>query len=487
LASGFIGLRNDRTVVVLDAGGANPRELVAEPGQHVLSIAVRGDRALALLEAADKVRGRWVQAATGSWGAATPDLPIDGERAALSVDHRRIAGMKHGQLVIVDAATGKVKSRFVDEDGFVNDPSLRPIGFSRSGQLALVSQDQLCWWDGKDLDTLVSAGAAAVGGNDLIAESDRSLVIAGAQDDGPEYLGYRMGSLSGVAPKGKGFLATDGVSLVELDAQFATRRVFELPKIAGNYELTTLRLVDAKHVVGDSYSGTERGTYLVDLEKGNVSAVAAESMFVDFNQRTGLVAYFADGHMQLRRWDRKKKAYSDAVTIPGSAMANDFDRAVVLLEPATPGGASVAHVRIDMELLATITFFKVSGEPMKIVQTKQKTRQLTDENAVAEQLISASLRRGPVRNPARTLSAQLHDERITLRDATGADRWTIPAAGATALLWTSSGELTATGEGFGRLDLDTGAWLERRCGWIFERSYTNDAEFFAGASMCEAP
>ena len=49
--------------------------------------------------------------------------------------------------------------------------------------------------------------------------------------------------------------------------------------------------------------------------------------------------------------------------------------------------------------------------------------------------------------------AELHDLRITLRDAGGAERWSIPNAGVHALVWTPRGELFAAGpeeQGCGR-------------------------------------
>jgi len=63
----------------------------------------------------------------------------------------------------------------------------------------------------------------------------------------------------------------------------------------------------------------------------------------------------------------------------------------------------------------------------------------------------------------------------------------VSAAGATSLLWTSSGDLLAYGAGIGRLDVETGAWLDHRCGWSFGRTDTSPPFIGGETEICEEP
>jgi hypothetical protein len=74
---------------------------------------------------------------------------------------------------------------------------------------------------------------------------------------------------------------------------------------------------------------------------------------------------------------------------------------------------------------------------------------------------------------------------MSLRDADGTVRWIVPASGATDVVWLGSGELIATGGGVARVDLETGAFSDRRCGWQFGL-WTEPVEQFASTMMCEA-
>jgi hypothetical protein len=474
VGDGFVAVRADRAVVMLDSRGALRGALLGEPGQHVLSVAVRGNAAIALLDVAGKVRGRWIDVPTARWGALTGVLPIDGMHVALSTDAKRIAGVDVGGVRVVDIASGKTKSRYVDED----DRRLRPIAFSRSGRLALVNHDELCWWNGKQLTEIMRFGAAALGGNTLVADHGPSLAIAVPDSAEPEYLGYRMATAIDVLAKRNGFVATDGESVVDLDATFTLRK--ELPLT--DRGLDDAYIIDSTHVVGSSYVDRARGTYVVDLDAHTATLAAPDSYQMRFQRDSGLLTYIADKRTYLRRWERKKKAFGPAVEIPGSAFDSLLNEGTVVVDAKT-----VAQVNVDATPRATITFFDVSSkDPLELTKSRVKTKLLDaswfDTHVNVTELVTPL--RNRLRSPDRTVSAELHDDRITLRDANGTERWTMPAAGATALLWTSSGDLIAYGAGMGRIDLANGRWQDRRCGWIFGRSSQTDN---GRAGMCEAP
>jgi len=80
------------------------------------------------------------------------------------------------------------------------------------------------------------------------------------------------------------------------------------------------------------------------------------------------------------------------------------------------------------------------------------------------------------------------DGRMTLRDAAGAEQWIVSAGGASDVVWNARGELVAYGDGIARVDLATGAWLERQCGWWFGLwDYDDDRADAMSSLMCEGP
>jgi hypothetical protein len=88
-------------------------------------------------------------------------------------------------------------------------------------------------------------------------------------------------------------------------------------------------------------------------------------------------------------------------------------------------------------------------------------------------------------SPDGALAATFAADRVTLRDAAGTLRWTIAAPGVSALAWTPHGELIALANGIVKLDLETGAFGARRCGWLF--GVTHEPSFEGSpAVVCDA-
>jgi len=61
----------------------------------------------------------------------------------------------------------------------------------------------------------------------------------------------------------------------------------------------------------------------------------------------------------------------------------------------------------------------------------------------------------------------------------------LPANGVTKVAWSSSGELLAFGGGVGVMDVATGAFTERRCGWDFGLWPEPNDENNFGAELCK--
>ncbi|HET9989411.1 MAG TPA: hypothetical protein VFQ65_12860, partial [Kofleriaceae bacterium] len=86
----------------------------------------------------------------------------------------------------------------------------------------------------------------------------------------------------------------------------------------------------------------------------------------------------------------------------------------------------------------------------------------------------------------RTLIAELANDRITLLDHDGNVRWARPAAGARGLAWNRDDELIAFGDGIAHVELDTGEFTDRRCGWDFGL-WDTPPQTLTNARMCVLP
>jgi len=84
----------------------------------------------------------------------------------------------------------------------------------------------------------------------------------------------------------------------------------------------------------------------------------------------------------------------------------------------------------------------------------------------------------------RTLIAELEDGRMTLHDRDGNERWMRTARGAIGLAWNANDELIAYGQGVATVDLETGDFIDARCGWQFGVWEQPRDEAFGTGQMC---
>jgi hypothetical protein len=494
---GFVGLRDDRAIVGIPLDGAALATLVADPGEHVTSLAVRHGRVLAMLENGSEVRGRWVEPADGlHWGARTAVLPIGPGPVALSPDGTRVAGVARNtkSAAIIELARGRVIARPYKET--FPDPKLRPAGFLTNGVVVFASGvDNVFWWgrDAPDDTFALSRGPIAVGDNLAVGASSEVLVLAGARDEGTiEYLGYRMGTTQSVLPIGKRLLATDGRAVIEIDETLHTRAVHEMPTEDASRSWYGVTLVDRTHVIASSYAKNGTGLYLVDLATDKATLVGDKEGLLGYEPSTRMLALQSQTQQLIRIYDPKTATFGAATVLPVSLSDNPR---VKLLDPARAGGNVLGIATNASQVLDSVHVMLVkSVDPTRaspIELGRQRDLKVDDDfwdtngdsASLIDRVITATSRQS---SPDGSRTAELHDARITLRDATGAETWTVPSAGATAVTWMPDGSLIAHGAGIARLDLASGAFVQRQCGWRFGR-WDLHPEGFGITTMCEAP
>jgi len=79
---------------------------------------------------------------------------------------------------------------------------------------------------------------------------------------------------------------------------------------------------------------------------------------------------------------------------------------------------------------------------------------------------------------------ELGNSRLALRDPSGAERWTRTADGIQDVVWMANDELLVLGAGIGVLDVETGSFVRRQCGWDFKLTADPTPDAHAAAYLC---
>lgn len=491
---GFVALRDDHAIAAFDLEGESRGVLVAEPGEHVVSLSTRHDRVLALIERDDAVYGRWVTHGESlRWGDRTRPLPLRADHVVLSPSGATVAGVATNEksIAVVELASAKVVVRPLRRSE--RDQRLRALGFLADSVLAMTSaQERVEWWGRPDLeDSPFARDAIAIADGVLVADSVAgTLALAGTTGESA-FLGYRTGMLSSLRPFDDGYLVTDSTSVIELDRDFHTRAVHELPRDpqaprAWNGVIP----VDATHVLATTYANGGNAVYLIDLPKRSATLVASRVYVSGFEPTTGLLAlHRVGGGLDIARFDPVAGAFGPTAPI-------DVDtRGAVrpwLLDPALADGHVAAIVTDDGVETAQLTLLRFATErddrwieiasqrEVKLGQAWWDTD--GDPWSIVRRVLPRARR---LRSPDGAYTAELAGQRITLRDARGRVRWTAATRGAHALAWTPRGELVAYGAGAALVDLATGAQTGAQCGWRFGR-WELPPDGFGSAMQCHA-
>jgi hypothetical protein len=489
----FLARCDDGAIVRIGADGTRVGELRPGAHQHVTALAVRRGAALAIIDAGGEIRGRWIDVATMRWGKATPPLAIDGTHVELAPGHHAIAAAAEGgkELRVIEVTTGTLVYSPVAVN-FV-DPRLRPVGFQTDDVLA-VTRGGGVWWRSQSYETgensAFAAGAAAVGDAGVVAETEGGLVLQDAATMESEYLGYQLASPSRLrALDGGGWLATDGKTIAAIDGGLHTTRAYDLAEVSGfKYGFADVRFVDDRHAIAFGYATPGEDIYFFALDHGTATRVAATLGLIYYDADRRVLEYRVKDAIAFARYDAKAETFGPEASlhIDGNSWTVRF------LDPSKSPDLAVAvdaTYAYDHTTTATITRIRAIRDngtlDIRSVRHVELAGAWWRTNGNLETLVGAAQALAtPVRpSPDGTLVAELIGERVTLRDARGAERWTANAAGATDLVWNHDGVLAGIGAGMARFDVATGEVTALQCGWRFgrwKRPVTPGA-----ATMCE--
>jgi hypothetical protein len=429
---GILALRDDSSIALYDFAGVQRGELTGFAREHIRSLAVRRDRALAIAETAGNVHGRWIELDGGlSWGKKTPRLPIRSTHVALSPDHRRVAGTTaRGAFAIVDLKRGDFLGHPIGEasdntvDGDVADPAKAidntVLGFVDGDTVAVLEQDTLWEWTDRTSRDSQDSTRSRIQGGDVAAQHavgddvvvlsswDESLTIV--RRDSVKHLGYMISGQVTIEPGDDRFLLTNGEALVELDRNFRVRKWFDFGRLPARLERKiTVQLFDTHRAIVEveytnSGGGYSRGVYLVDTKFG-IATTIGNHYLLTFERNSGVILVpeqLPDDkpgtHYQtynLLRCNRKTGRFGEPFRDTNTSM---IPRYALSFDPERSNGYTAVIIGYFSAGGQGIEMLRVVGDGIEVVRTSEITPSDPTDAFFAEQLLEVLDRVG-VRTP----------------------------------------------------------------------------------------
>ncbi|MEO8549699.1 MAG: hypothetical protein ABI678_06990 [Kofleriaceae bacterium] len=466
---GFVVLRDDQQLALFDPRGGRRGELEPAPGERIAKLVASGDHVLAVMTARGAKRmARWIDDL--AWGARSARFECDEDGSVfLSPDGRELLATAGGKadVVRVDLATGKVAA--IGNDADTNRRFDAALGYLGARRVRYLRDGGVFEWNDGEVRPLATElgvtwlpterGAIGGGGAHYVIVETRGAA---------KYLGYRADRLVDLVPaKAGGWVATDGASLVHLDARLRSDRTFTTPFPEPENWLQPITLIDERHVVIED--DQKRFLYQLGQEAGEL--IESTGWGLGFERSTNLA--LIPGTQQALHWNPSKHAFDpDPVTLSDEPYGP-----VRLYDPRAHAGMIAAQIN-EVQEATTLVPGKEQITRREVFALGPHERHRDVHSYVPfDDLFSG--RSGPNLEPLLpeavqwaesadgTLIAELAGGRITLHDRAGNVRWVRTADGARGLAWNDADELVAFGAGAALVDLETGAYRLRQCGWRF--------------------
>ena len=472
----FVALRDDGAVDLVDVHGAVTATLVSDPGHRVGSLAVAGDRVLAIETSGGVVHGRWVEldASGARWGPQTARLAVDPSHAvALAPDGRSVVGYEpfrpheeQHRLWRIELASGRVLET-ADVD---LRQDVQPLGFVDGSALAWTYREGVALWRHGKLELLHEGDAVAAVGKDVLVRGCRGGLEVRRGGGDARYVGYTIAAASEVVAAPGGWVVVAGDRVLRLDEHFALRAVIALRR-----GLTDVHVIDARHAIATPLDPGLTRLLWFDLDAPahgtelQTSGGQASQVF-DLDRPSGRIAYGDAKHVVFARYD----AHAAKLTTASELVADDktIDGVyvgVLLLDPARDGGRQAVVLAEFPEPDADdhMRYVPVTGiEPLR---TGSATEVAVHRANTAEAFFAAAGLRRTLRVPSGDGAwvAQLAGGRLSLFTRTGELRWSVAVPGAVDLAWSDAGALAIAGDGISRVDVASGAIVETQGAWRF--------------------
>lgn len=548
VTDGFLMLRADQVIDHVQLDGSLRARLPAEPGTRVRSLAVHDAMVVALVDAEKQTTARTIDMAKLTWGKHSPALALVGEEsmAVLTPDHKALLAIgATNRITRFELATGAAGKpvcpqsfgRFgrhggFDELGGFGGTGSDVIAVPLDGKVGCLVDGTFSWFDVRnDGTTTVNVGdgqAALVmagGGDRVVLGSNQQLVIV--TPERTDFLGYGFRDLSRVRAVPTGLMIGKGdQEPILLDDDFKEHARFALPK--ARVWWTDLVPLDERYVLasttrssGGDLWGNAYQIGIYDIAKQamhQVLSFRARSGELEYEPATQLLAASDGEDLLLVRLDAKKHALGDAITLAIPTVT----KRVALTDPKLSGGLVALAIEdagggglVVHELYASDLPPRQEVEKQQVMKPRRSYRISGELRAVdragrifvhdvrdndnvgvyvggerrAELAGAHAARLRP--SPDGKHVAAVEDNRVTLfsiepGNIDGQRRWETVAWGSTDVDWTPRGILYARfPHALARIEVETGALVERQCGWGFGISTTSTQTTSNAPSVCD--
>ncbi|NVB78917.1 MAG: hypothetical protein HOV81_11015 [Kofleriaceae bacterium] len=507
---GVIVSRADQTLAIYDDAGGERAHLAPPPGSRVKSIVARHDRVLVILERDGSFYGRWL--AGTAWGSETQTLPLDASPFAgvvLSPSGDKLAVGYGGYVSIVDP-----NARTPELVGLSNDTGRvygAPLGFLDANTLVVSNpsrQMELVTLDGRRKPMTPNAGVIAIGNDIAVSAAKDSLELTTAEHT--RYLGYSVGALKRVAFHDEAYAIADKESQPRvLDGSLAVGEPLTLPGDPRELADAT-RLPDGNVLALHKLGGWYTVSILDPRTSQTVQALNQVSRYwqLSYEPTTELLVLADASTVFLVERDRKTGKFDTWYRVDA-----DPDRATVYLTDPQKAGGAIAMIATTMSSYGSYTSPIVEvierkdlvvGETIKgrrvleaAVHVPLVTREghvfsIADPDVVeyvgkrvVARYAGANLGRLVPSPDGRYLAAH-GESRIRLYKRGGALVWEIAAPLVNDLGWIDGNLVGVFGGGLAKLDLETGAFDRRACGWSFGLGTFPPHDPSESESVCDA-
>jgi hypothetical protein len=502
----LLALRDDQTISVIAGDGASRGVLAAVPGERVVSLVTRGDRALAVVQRGADQHARAIDLEHLTWGDALATFHAVTPRFALSPNGEMLAmAIAPGTVAEVELTTNK-------QFGLCSGgrSAQLPLAYIDDATIACFAFGQVNWYPvAGGTATFVHDAAqpelVAYGGDQQISGEGQALGIA--RRHSMQYLGYAVTDPSTLhaSPAGLVFLQDD-VPVLVLDHTLAARREIALAPV-----FSDALPLDATHVLrSDAALGKGFTLSIVEPATKHTEKIATSTDYkIEFDPAAKLLAVPQTAQVAVLPYDPTHHRFGSPTVLeggPGRVYLTDPDLAdgiaAVVIENRG-GVADNVRVReyrardIDRGGIATAARgYDVGGDVIAVdraariyLATGSNVQSYIGGDHHAPILVAKAAFAGrPVIAPnlEATAVVVLGDNRMTLMDSDGHVRWSVAVTGAVDAGWVDGQPYVRFGSGLATVDVRTGALRERRCGWQFGLVTTKLERSGNAVSVCDA-
>ena len=485
---GFLALRSDQSIELVGFDGVRWSQLPAE--HRVAALLYRNNRALALFEVAPKTyTGRWIELVSGArWGEETPTLVLDlPKHTVLAPDHKHLATIASDKLVAIDLATGGVSATIPGKGD--------PLGYTADGAIACSDETGVVYWSetGKrlahvDLGFAPDDVPTAVATGRVATAFGQSLALVDQNQKAASYLGYQIDVPTRIRAAPAGFVLAGDSKRWVIDQNFRLAASITVPHDEYTEVLDALPVTDKLTVAIEAVDETR---WLTSVPGGKLY-VGVRDDAIHFDPKTRILAEGSSGQTIFLRVS-EDGTFSSQMSLATSTSplsqylvdtTEDADR-VFLVDPELAHGLvalvvhdhriyEVADEDLEGSRIKARRNYSFKGGLVAVdrtgrLYTRANGTASTDvviKDGVTEVVLADS--RGAMRvipNADGSLVAVL-GPRLALYGGDGTLKWSIAAKDMTGVAWQGN-SLIGVSQGVVRIDVATGAFGDRQCGWRF--------------------